>query len=66
MHFELWLKLHKQGSGLATVMYAGALEVALCWGRFYGVKTSLDADSFLQRFTPRKPKSRWSRINRWS
>jgi uncharacterized protein YdeI (YjbR/CyaY-like superfamily) len=60
---ELWLKIHKQGSGLATVTYAEALEVALCWGWIDGVKMSLDADSFLQRFTPRKPKSRWSRIN---
>jgi uncharacterized protein YdeI (YjbR/CyaY-like superfamily) len=60
---ELWLKIHKQASGLATVTYAAALEVALCWGWIDGVKMSLDADSFLQRFTPRKPKSRWSQIN---
>jgi uncharacterized protein YdeI (YjbR/CyaY-like superfamily) len=60
---ELWLKIHKQGSGLATVTYAEALEVALCWGWIDGVKMPLDAHSFLQRFTPRKPKSRWSQIN---
>jgi uncharacterized protein YdeI (YjbR/CyaY-like superfamily) len=60
---ELWLKIHKRGSGLATVSYGEALEVALCWGWIDGVKMPFDADSFLQRFTPRKPKSRWSRIN---
>ncbi len=60
---ELWLKIHKKGSGLATVTYAEALDVALCWGWIDGLKMAFDGDSFLQRFTPRKDKSRWSRIN---
>lgn len=61
---ELWLKIHKKASGLATVTYAEALDVALCWGWIDGLKKSFDSNSFLQRFTPRKPKSVWSQINR--
>lgn len=61
---ELWLKLHKQGSGLASVSYKEALDVALCWGWIDGLKKSHDERSFLQRFTPRKIKSIWSQINR--
>jgi uncharacterized protein YdeI (YjbR/CyaY-like superfamily) len=49
---ELWLKIHKKGSGLATVTYAEALDVALCWGWIDGLKKSFDEASFLQRFTP--------------
>jgi uncharacterized protein YdeI (YjbR/CyaY-like superfamily) len=61
---ELWLKIHKKGSGLPTVTYAEALDVALCWGWIDGLKKSFDETSFLQRFTPRKAKSVWSQINR--
>ncbi len=61
---ELWLKIHKKGSGLPTVSYAQALDVALCWGWIDGIRKSFDERSFLQRFTPRKPKSVWSQINR--
>lgn len=61
---ELWLKIHKKASGLPTVTYAEALDVALCWGWIDGLKTSFDEQSFLQRFTPRKGKSVWSQVNR--
>lgn len=61
---ELWLQIHKKGSGLPTVTYAEALDVALCWGWIDGLKKTFDENSFLQRFTPRKPKSVWSQINR--
>lgn len=61
---ELWLKIHKKGSGLATVTYAEALDVALCWGWIDGLKRSYDEHSYLQRFTPRRPKSIWSQVNR--
>jgi uncharacterized protein YdeI (YjbR/CyaY-like superfamily) len=61
---ELWLKIHKKDSGLATVTYAQALDVALCWGWIDGIRKSFDEQSFLQRFTPRKAKSVWSQINR--
>lgn len=61
---ELWLKIHKKDSGLASVNYAQALDVALCWGWIDGLKKSFDEKSFLQRFTPRRPKSIWSQVNR--
>ncbi|MEZ4300528.1 MAG: YdeI/OmpD-associated family protein [Polyangiaceae bacterium] len=61
---ELWLKIHKKDSGLPTVTYAQALDVALCWGWIDGIRKTFDERSFLQRFTPRKPKSIWSQINR--
>ncbi len=61
---ELWLKIHKKASGLSTVTYAEALDIALCWGWIDGLKKSFDEKSFLQRFTPRKPKSIWSQVNR--
>jgi uncharacterized protein YdeI (YjbR/CyaY-like superfamily) len=61
---ELWLKIHKKGAGLPTVTYAQALDVALCWGWIDGLKKTFDERSFLQRFTPRKPKSIWSQVNR--
>ena len=60
---ELWLKIHKKDSGLASVNYAQALDVALCWGWIDGLKKSFDDKSFLQRFTPRRPKSIWSQVN---
>ena len=61
---EIWLKIHKKSSGLPTVDYAGALDVALCWGWIDGIKKSFDEQSFLQRFTPRTAKSMWSQVNR--
>ena len=60
---EIWLKLHKKASGLPTVSYAEALDVALCWGWIDGQKKPFDATSFLQRFTPRGAKSIWSQRN---
>lgn len=61
---ELWLKIYKKDSGKATVTYAEALDVALCWGWIDGLKKAYDEEAFLQRFTPRKAKSVWSQINR--
>jgi uncharacterized protein YdeI (YjbR/CyaY-like superfamily) len=60
---ELWLKIHKKDAGLPTVTYDEALDIALCWGWIDGQKKSFDAQSFLQRFTPRGPKSIWSQRN---
>jgi uncharacterized protein YdeI (YjbR/CyaY-like superfamily) len=60
----VWLKIARSGSGSETVSYADALEVALCFGWIDGQKGKLDDDHWLQRFTPRKASSRWSRINR--
>lgn len=61
---EVYLRIYKKDSGVPSVSYAQALDVALCWGWIDGVKLSYDAESFLQRFTPRTDKSRWSEINR--
>ena len=60
---ELWLKIHKKDSGMPTVSYAQALDVALCWGWIDGIRKAFDGDSFLQRFTPRRAKSIWSQVN---
>lgn len=59
----LWLKIAKKASGVTTVDYAQALDVALCYGWIDGQKQSYDGTYFLQRFTPRRPKSVWSKVN---
>jgi uncharacterized protein YdeI (YjbR/CyaY-like superfamily) len=60
----LWLKIAKKGSGIETVSYSEALDVALCYGWIDGQKGKFDDDYWLQRFTPRRPRSKWSRVNR--
>lgn len=60
----IWLKIAKKGSGVKSVSYAEALEVALCFGWIDSQKRGFDEKCFLQRFTPRRPRGRWSRINR--
>jgi len=60
----LWLKLAKKGSGIASVNYAEALDVALCYGWIDGQKGSFDESWWLQKFTPRGARSIWSKINR--
>jgi len=59
----VWVQIAKQACGIATVTYAEALDVALCFGWIDGQKRAFDATWFLQRFTPRKRGSRWSKIN---
>ena len=60
----MWLKIHKKDSGLKSVTHMEALEIALCWGWIDAIRKSHDERSFLQRFTPRRPKSLWSQVNR--
>lgn len=60
---ELWIKIHKKGSGLPTIAASEALDVALCWGWIDAIRKSFDEDSFLQRYTPRGKRSIWSQIN---
>ena len=60
---EVWIKMHKKGSGLRSITPQEALDVVLCWGWIDGQRNGFDERSFLQRYTPRGPKSRWSRIN---
>jgi uncharacterized protein YdeI (YjbR/CyaY-like superfamily) len=61
---ELWIKIHKKGSGLKSITPQEAIDVALCWGWIDGLRKGFDEQSFLQRYTPRKSKSVWSQINR--
>lgn len=59
----VWVKIAKKDSGLSSVTYAEALDIALCYGWIDGQKGSFDENFFLQKFTPRGPKSIWSKIN---
>jgi len=59
----LWLKIAKKGAGEPSVTYPEAVEIALCWGWIDGQKKGLDDQHFLQRFTPRRARSIWSKIN---
>ena len=59
----LWLKIAKRGADEPSVTYPEAVEVALCWGWIDGQKKRLDDQHFLQRFTPRRARSLWSKIN---
>lgn len=60
----IWMQIAKKSSGLTSVSYVEALEEALCYGWIDGQKKSHDESSWLQKFTPRGPKSVWSKINR--
>lgn len=60
----VWLKIAKKGAPEPSVTYAEALELALCFGWIDSQKRGLDETHFLQRFTPRRPRGRWSKINR--
>ena len=59
----LWLKIAKKDTGIPSVSYAEALESALCYGWIDGQKASFDDTFWLQKFTPRGPKSMWSQVN---
>lgn len=60
---EIWVRMFKVGSGTPSITWKDAIPEALAWGWIDGVRKSLDAVSFLQRFTPRGAKSSWSEIN---
>ena len=60
----VWIKIAKKASGIPTVTHAEALEDALCYGWIDGQRAPHDDTHFLQRFTPRRPRSKWSEINR--
>ncbi len=60
----IWLQLAKKASGVQSVSYAEALDVALCYGWIDGQKKTYDVTSWLQKFTPRGAKSLWSKVNR--
>jgi uncharacterized protein YdeI (YjbR/CyaY-like superfamily) len=60
----VWLKIAKKASGISTVNHPEALEEALCYGWIDGQRAPHDESFFLQRFTPRRPRSKWSQVNR--
>jgi uncharacterized protein YdeI (YjbR/CyaY-like superfamily) len=61
---EVWLVIHHSGSGTPSLRYHEAIEHALCYGWIDSHARKHDADSSVLRFTPRKPRSTWSRVNR--
>jgi uncharacterized protein YdeI (YjbR/CyaY-like superfamily) len=60
----IWLRFYKKDSGVATITYAQALDEALCYGWIDGQAKKYDDTSWLQKFTPRRPRSIWSKRNR--
>ena len=60
---EVWIKIHKLGSGLPSIRPKEAIDACLCWGWIDGIRKGFDDKSFLQRYTPRGKKSVWSKIN---
>jgi uncharacterized protein YdeI (YjbR/CyaY-like superfamily) len=61
---ELWIKIYKKNSGRKSITPAQALDVVLCYGWIDGLRKGFDDEAFLQRYSPRKPRSLWSQINR--
>jgi uncharacterized protein YdeI (YjbR/CyaY-like superfamily) len=60
----VWVRIAKKGSGINSINYQETLEVALCFGWIDGVSNKFDEKTWVQRFTPRKPNSKWSKINK--
>lgn len=60
---ELWVGFHKKGTGRASITWPESVDQALCFGWIDGIRKSLDADSYVIRFTPRKKGSHWSNVN---
>ena len=59
----VWIKMARKGSGVASVTHDEALDVALCYGWIDGQRKASDNTYFLQKFTPRRPRSLWSKRN---
>jgi uncharacterized protein YdeI (YjbR/CyaY-like superfamily) len=59
----VWLKIAKQHTGVASLTNDEAVDVGLCWGWISGHRKALDETYFLQRYTPRRPRSNWSAVN---
>ena len=61
---ELWVQIFKKNSGIASVTWDDVVVETLCWGWIDGIKKSIDEQAYLQRITPRKARSSWSKRNR--
>ncbi len=59
----IWMRIAKKGANTRSITYAEALDLALCYGWIDGQKKSYDEHAWLQKFTPRRPRSVWSKIN---
>ena len=59
----VWLKIAKQGTGVASPTNDEIVDVGLCWGWISGHRKGLDETFYLQRYTPRRPRSNWSAVN---
>jgi uncharacterized protein YdeI (YjbR/CyaY-like superfamily) len=62
-HEGVWIKIAKNGTGVASMSNDDAVDVGLCWGWISGHRKALDETWFLQRYTPRRPGSNWSAVN---
>jgi len=60
---ELWIRIYKVRSGVKSITSKEAIDAVLCWGWIDGICKGLDEKSFLQRYTPRRPRSIWSQVN---
>ena len=60
----IWVRMAKKHTGMASLDWKGAVEVVLCHGWIDGVSRRVDDDWFVQRLTPRRPRSLWSKVNR--
>jgi len=61
---HVWIRMAKKGSGVTSINWTTAVDVALCFGWIDGIARRLDDEWYVQRFTPRRAKSVWSKINR--
>lgn len=61
---EIWVVLYKKASGKQSVTYPQLVEVGLCYGWIDGTSKTLDAEKYVQRFSPRRKKSNWTETNR--
>src|SRR5437764_3430782 len=60
---ELWVGFYKKGSGKPSITWPESVDEALCFGWIDGIRKRIDEDSYVIRFTPRKPSSVWSTVN---
>jgi len=61
---EIWVVIYKKASGKQTVTYPELVEVALCYGWIDGLAKGVDDEKYVQRFSPRRPKSNWTETNK--
>ncbi|MFC6342106.1 YdeI family protein, partial [Nocardioides hankookensis] len=61
---HVWVRMAKKGSGVTSIDWTTAVDVALCFGWIDGIARRIDDDCYVQRFTPRRARSVWSKINR--